>query len=105
MNPLIDNTLLREKSMFGLKNSFVKVKSKLILAVYAVWVVISVILAVLHSHKYATYFADLPDNLKNISPFVLSLGYLILFIPAIAVVIILILYFLFNVIKNVWPKQ
>ena len=105
MNPLIDNTLLREKSMFGLKNSFVKVKSKLILAVYAVWVVISVILAVLHSHKYATYFADLPDNLKNISPFVLSLGYLILFIPAIAVIIILILYFLFNVIKNVWPKQ
>jgi hypothetical protein len=93
MNPLIDNTLLREKSMFGLKNSFVKVKSKLILAVYAVWVVISVILAVLHSHKYATYFADLPDNLKNISPFVLSLGYLILFIPAIAVIIILILYF------------
>lgn len=105
MNSLIDNSLLKEKSMVELKNSFVKGKSKLLLTVYFLWVVISIILADLHSHKYAAYFADLPDNLKNIPPFVLSLGYLILFIPAIAVIIILILYSVFNILKNVWYKQ
>ncbi len=105
MNPTVGNYFVKDRLIVGLGNSFVKGKSKLILTVYAVWVVISVILAVLHSHKYATYFADLPDNLKNISPFVLSLGYLVLFIPAIAVIIILILYLFFNILKNVWYKR
>jgi hypothetical protein len=105
MNPFTGNTLLKEKSIFELKNSIVKEKAKLIITVYTVWLVFSIILAVLHSHKFASCFTDLPDNMKNIPPFVLSIVYLDLFIPAITVIIILLIAFLFNVIKNISLKQ
>jgi hypothetical protein len=100
MNLIFENFVVRDKSMIELKNSFMKNKSKLLSVAYGIWIVISVILADFHPHKYAVYFTDLPDNLKNISPFFLSLAYLVLFIPSITVTVFFTIYFLYDVVKD-----
>jgi len=104
MNLIFTNYLSREKSMIELKNSFIKNKSKILSAAYGMWVAISIMLAYAQPHKYSSYFTDLPNNLKNISPFILSFAYLVLFIPAIAVTALFMLYILFIVIRNAYKK-
>jgi hypothetical protein len=104
MNLIFTNYLSREKSMIELKNSFIKNKSKILSAAYGIWIVLSIMLAYIQPHKYASYFTDLPNNLKNISPFLLSFAYLILFMPAIAVSFFFTLYILFIVIRNIYKK-
>ncbi|MCX6170513.1 MAG: hypothetical protein NTX65_14300 [Ignavibacteriales bacterium] len=86
--------------MIDLKKSFMKNKSRLVLAAYILWAAISLLLAKLHPDKYAAYFTDLPDNLKNISPFFLSFAYLVLFIPSITVTVFFAIYFLYDVVKD-----
>ena len=90
--------------MIELKNSFIKNKSKILSAAYGIWIVISAVSAYMQPHKYASLFTDLPNNLKNISPFILSFAYLVLFIPAIAVSVLFMLYILFIVIRNAYKK-
>jgi len=80
-------------------------KLKLCAVIYGIWFVISIMLSYLQPNKYAAYFTDLPDNLKNISPFVLSLSYLTLFIPAVALMILFGLSILFFVVRNVYIKN
>ncbi len=100
MNLIFENFVVRKKSMIDFKNSFGKKKSKLILAAYTLWVAFSFLLAEFHPYKYAAYFTDLPDYLKKISPFFLSLAYLVLFVPAMIVTILFAIYFLYDVVKG-----
>jgi len=79
-------------------------KLKLFTVAYGVWIVISIMLTYMQPYKYASYFTDLPNNLRNISPFVLSLAYLTLFIPAVVLTVLFALSILFFVIRNVYKK-
>jgi len=104
MNLIFSNYLSREKTMIELKNSFIKNKSKILSAAYGIWIAISAISAYMQPHKYASYFTDLPNNLKNISPFILSFAYLTLFIPAVVLMVLSALSILFFVVWTVYKK-
>lgn len=97
--------LVKDKSMNDFKNSFTKHKLKLLSASYGVWVVISLIFTYLQSNKYASYFTDLPAYLKSLPPFVLSLAYLTIFIPVIALAVIYAIYILYFIIRNTFNKN
>ena len=91
--------------MIDFKHFFVKNKLKLITVAYGIWVVVSAVSTYIQPYKYVSFFTDLPDNIKNIPPFLLSFAYLVLFIPAVTIMILLVIYFLFIVIRNVFVKQ
>ena len=81
------------KFHFSIRNIF--------LLLYSVWVICSIFLAATHPNKYAALFTDLPLQLKNFPPFVLSLAYLILFVPAVASIILYALWvLLYTILKR-----
>lgn len=73
---------------------------KLVLLAYVAWIICSLFIASTHPNRYAAFFTDLPTQLKNFPPFILSLAYLSVFIPAllsmIAYVVWILIYTLFK---------
>lgn len=102
---LIFTSFSKRKPMIDFKHFFVKNKLKLIPVVYGIWVVVSAVSVYIQPYKYVSCFTDLPDNIKNIPSFLLSFVYLVLFIPAVACIILFMIYFLFIVIRNVLVRQ
>lgn len=105
MKQAVNNIFIEDYSFMKSKPFFSGNKLKFIIASYSMWMFLSIMLAYMQPYKYASYFTDLPNNLKHMPPFVLSLAYLVLFIPAIAVSIIFALYILFIVVRNTLTKQ
>ena len=96
-NSLKDNgTMMSSKFKFHLsiRNVF--------LLLYIIWVLCSIFLAVNHPDKYADLFADLPAQLKNMPPFILSLAYLVFFVPAVALTIFFILWVVLYLILKIF---
>ena len=104
MNRTTNNLLISNRTVMNSKSKFRFNFRKVLLSVYAVWVLCSLFLAATHSHKYALYFTDLPQYLKDVPPFVLSLLYLDLFVPVIALGIFCALCILFFVIWSTYKK-
>jgi hypothetical protein len=101
------NTINNQSGNFDMIKSKIFLRKnilKLSAIIYGVWFVISLILASSRPEKYAAYFTDLPQYLKAVPSFVLSIIYLDLFIPAIMLVIFYALYILFFVIRNAFKK-
>ena len=88
------------KSKIFFRNNFLKLSA----FIYGVWFVISLILTSNRPEKYAVHFTDLPQYLKTIPSFVLSIIYLDLFIPVIVLAIIYAVYILFFVARNAFKK-
>jgi hypothetical protein len=88
------------KSKIFFRNNFLKLSA----FIYAGWFVISLILAFNHPERYSVYYTDLPQYLKVMPSFALSIIYLDLFIPAIVLAIIYAVYILFFVIRNAYRK-
>ncbi|MCX6175078.1 MAG: hypothetical protein NTZ27_10030 [Ignavibacteriales bacterium] len=104
MDLIFTNYLSREKSMIELKNFFITKKIKWLSIVYGIWIIISTILAYLQPHKYASYFTDIPNDLKTITPFLFSLAYLTLFIPGVILMVLFALYILFFAIRSIYKN-
>jgi hypothetical protein len=101
MNHAVINFLIKDYPSMKLKLFHPGNKLNLFAIVYAIWIVISIMLAYIQPYKYAAYFTDLPNNIRNISPLILSITYLVLFIPAVALMILFGLSILFFVVWNV----
>ena len=104
MNEILNNFLIEDYSPMKSRPFFHGDKLKLVVVSYCIWVLISIILAYLQPHKYASYFTDLPNDIRNISPFVLSFAYLTLFIPAVILMVLFALYILFFAIRSIYKN-
>lgn len=104
MNHAVTSFLIEDYASVKSKPFHPGNKLKLFAVVYGIWIVISIMLTYMQPYKYVSYFTDLPQSLKNVPSFVLSIVYLNLFIPAIALVILFALYILFIVIRNAYMK-
>lgn len=99
-----------EKSNYSLPNnneqqvnqkiSFFGRTIKIFFIAYCLWIVLSVMISFKNAHMVAAYFIDLPAGLKNLPPFVMSIAYLDLFIPAVLLVFLYSFYILAFVIRN-----
>lgn len=73
---------------------------RLVVVVYFLWTVLSVVISLKNAQTIAAYFIDLPQGLKNLPPFIVSIAYLDFFLPAILLVIIYSIYIFAIVISN-----
>jgi hypothetical protein len=76
------------------------INTKIFFVFYCLWVTTSVLISLKNAEKIAAYFIDLPQGLKTLSPFILSIAYLDLFVPALLLVIVYTIYILTIVIRN-----
>jgi hypothetical protein len=97
MNYKTKNLLIENGILMNSKFKFHLNFRKIFFSVYSIWVLCSLIIAGTHPHKYSAYFTDLPSQI-NIPPFILSLVYLILFVPAIASVLLFVIWVLLSVV-------
>ncbi len=100
MSRSINSISIEDKSILKLLALISVNKLKLIMFVYGIWIIASVKLALANPDKYASHFTDLPIYLKGLPSFVLSLAYLIFFIPVIMLAIAFVVYIFSFVMKD-----
>lgn len=97
-----NNSLKDNRTMTSSKFKFHSNIRNIFLLLYIIWVSCSIFLAANHPNKYAVLFADLPTQLKNMPPFILSFVYLVFFVPAVALTIFFILWVVLYLILKIF---